>query len=149
MNRYQAELYHYGIKGMKKGVRRGPPYPLNKNKVTIKAKNAIIEMALKSGKVSKKVNPQKQGRHIKNSPDYVKGRSYIHGSFSTAQKLIDELSGTGSPIIDKNGNWTKKERVTAAKVIGTHVSNKTGIETPTSNALIVYSKTGSHIIPGR
>ena len=41
MNRYQAELYHYGIKGMKKGVRRGPPYPLNKNKVTTKAKNAI------------------------------------------------------------------------------------------------------------
>lgn len=26
------ELFHYGIPGMKKGVRRGPPYPIGSNK---------------------------------------------------------------------------------------------------------------------
>ena len=28
---YSNELYHYGIKGQKWGIRRGPPYPLGKN----------------------------------------------------------------------------------------------------------------------
>lgn len=28
------ELWHYGIKGMKWGVKNGPPYPLNKNKLS-------------------------------------------------------------------------------------------------------------------
>ena len=63
------------------------------------------------------------------------------------QKLVDELSGTGSPVLDAKGNWTNKERVQADSIIGVHVEKKTKKETETNKALIIYSKTGSHIVP--
>ena len=58
-----AELYHYGVKGMKWGVRNGPPYPLDKSKKSGKMKSTIIQDAIRSGEVSKKVNREKQLRH--------------------------------------------------------------------------------------
>ena len=45
------------------------------------------------------------------------------------------------------GNWTNKERVEGSEVIGVHVNLEDNIETETNKATIIYSKTGSHIVP--
>lgn len=110
-------------------------------------KSTIVKDAIDSGKVSKTININKQNRHIKGSDGYIMGRSYIKGNIEDAQKLVDELSGTGKPIIDSKGNWTNKERVEASETLGVHVNPDDNSETETKKATIVYSKTGSHIIP--
>lgn len=110
-------------------------------------KLTIVKDAIDSGKVSKTININKQNRHIKGSDGYIMGRSYIKGNIEDAQKLVDELSGTGKPIIDSKGNWTNKERVEASETLGVHVNPDDNSETETKKATIVYSKTGSHIIP--
>lgn len=61
--------------------------------------------------------------------------------------MVDKLSGTGEAIIDGNGDWTHKEKVTDPHIIGTHVEPRYGTETKTNKATIVYSKTGTHIYP--
>ena len=81
------------------------------------------------------------------SDGYIAGRSYINGTLEDAQMLVDALSGTGTPIFDKNGNWTNKERVQCKNVIGIHVDQDTKNENETKKATIIYSKTGSHIVP--
>ena len=134
-----SELFHHGIKGQKWGVRNGPPYPLDKSK-----KGGIIEEAIRSGKVKKTINREKQLRHTYSR--HTKGRSYLYGDLEYAQKLIDELSGTGEAMINRDGSWNRRERVTANDIIGVHV-DKNGFETPTKSAMIIYSKTGTHIYP--
>ena len=106
----------------------------------------IVKEAILSGKVSKVVNKEKQSRHIKGSSEYIKGRSYINGSLEDAQKIIDTLSGTGQPVMAKN-EWQNKERVSGMGIIGVHIDPNTLEETVTRHGLIIYSKTGSHIIP--
>lgn len=85
--------------------------------------------------------------HIKGSRGYIDGRSYLDGDLAEAQRLVDELSTTGEAVFDSNGNWKNKERVVSDKIIGTHADNENGKETRTKAAVIVYSKTGSHIYP--
>lgn len=131
-------IAHHGIKGQKWGVRNGPPYPLDKS---IKY-NKIIDEIDKSEKI---INKEKQARHTVYG--HIEGRSYINGDLKYAQKLIDELSGTGEPKFDRNGNWVKKEIVTADEIIGMYVDPYTGEETPSNKAVIIYSKTGAHIYP--
>lgn len=106
----------------------------------------IVRQAIQSGEVSAKINKEKQNRHIKDSAGYIKGRSYINGTLEDAQQMVDRLSGTGDPVMVKE-KWNKKERVSSETVIGVHIDPKTQEETETRHALIVYSKTGSHIIP--
>lgn len=97
--------------------------------------------------VSKIINANKQNRHIQGSSGYIAGRSYLYGSLEDAQALVDELGGTGIPVLDENGNWTHRERVEADRPIGVHVDQKTNEESETSSAMIIYSKTGSHVYP--
>lgn len=78
----------------------------------------------------------------------MKGKSYLDGDLDYAQALIDKLSGTGKVKTDKNGRWLNKEAVIHPNVIGTHVDSN-GVETKTNKAMIVYSKTGTHIYPRR
>lgn len=138
-------LYHHGIKGQKWGVRRTPEELGHVKKSIAKSSgNSIIEDAIASGKVSKNVNPDKQKRHLRHG--HLDGRSYIDGDLEYAQALIDELSGTGQPLIGSNGSWNSKERVSSSHIIGTHVAED-GAETKSNNGIIVYSKTGSHIYP--
>lgn len=33
--RIQKIIYHHGVKGQRKGIRNGPPYPINRNKLLI------------------------------------------------------------------------------------------------------------------
>lgn len=107
----------------------------------------VIKESIKSGKVSVDVNKEKQNRHIKSSSGYIPGRSYIYGSLEDAQILVNKLTCTGTPIISSDGEWQKKERVNNSSVIGIHIDPTTGKEEETSSALIIYSKSGSHIIP--
>lgn len=136
-------LAHHGIKGQKWGVRNGPPYPLDK----ASKGDTIVKDAIESGEVSKTINKEKQKRHTLS--DHDPGRSYLDGDLEYAQELVDRLGGTGEPIRDVKGNWTKRERVSDSEEIGTHVNPEDGTETKTSNAIIVYSKTGTHIYPAQ
>lgn len=131
------ELFHYGVKGMKWGVR-------NKRHNILKVRNTLIEDEIRSGRVSKNINKDKQERHTKDG--HVPGRSYINGDVRYAQKLVNSLSGTGTPIVSRNGEWTHRERVESSYTIGTHVDSN-GKQTVTNKAMIVYSKSGSHIYP--
>ena len=135
-----SELFHHGIKGQKWGVRNGPPYPLEKS-----PKGGIIEEAIRSGKVKKTINREKQLRHTYSH--HTKGRSYLYGDLEYAQNLIDKLSGTGEAMVDKKGNWINKEKVSCSDIVGIHIDDETKEETPTKAAMIVYSKTGTHIYP--
>lgn len=144
-------LRHHGIKGQKWGVRRGPPYPLEDKPpieevfAKLMSRDTIVQDAIRSGEVSKTINREKQMRHtMSGHPD---GRSYIHGDLDFAQQLVDELSGTGEPVIIKGNTWNKRERVVSSEVIGTHIDPDTGEKTKTSAAMIVYAKTGTHIYP--
>lgn len=112
----------------------------------IKVKKSVVSDAIKDGKVSKTINENKQNRHIPGSKEYIAGRSYIIGNVGEAQKLVDKLSGTGTPVI-VNGEWTNKERVENDSVLGVYVNPKTGEEAETRKAMIIYSKTGTHIVP--
>lgn len=134
-----SELAHHGVKGQKWGVRNGPPYPLDKSS----KHDTIVKDAIESGQVSKKINREKQMRHTKN--DHTPGRSYLDGDLEYAQKVVDKLSGTGKPVMNSD-NWLRKEKVVDSQIIGTHV-DRTGVETRTNKAMIVYSKTGTHIYP--
>lgn len=113
----------------------------------IQVKKFSVKDAVSSGAVTTKINAEKQGRHIKTSKAYIEGRSYINGTLEDAQRLVDDLSGTGDSMTDENGNWLHKERVQADHVFGIHVDRETGKETETSKGMIIYSKTGTHIIP--
>ena len=118
----------------------------SKKSGNIKVANPVVKDAIASGQVSTTINADKQNRHIKGSKGFVEGRSYINGTIEDAQKFLDELSGTGEPLMVK-GKWLNKERVTSANVIGVHVDPDTKEETETKNCMIIYSKTGSHIVP--
>lgn len=133
-------LFHHGIKGQKWGVRNGPPYPLAK----LSGHDTIVKDAIESGLVSKKINREKQLRHTKHG--HIEGRSYIDGDLEYAQELVDKLSGTGEAVCNKPDNWLRKEKVISPHIIGTHV-DEDGVETKTNKAMIVYSKTGTHIYP--
>lgn len=106
----------------------------------------VVSNALKSGTVKDSVNYQLQAKHCKEDPGYVEGRSYLYGSVSDAERLYNELKGTGEPLFASNGEWKNKERVSADRPIGVHI-DMAGVETETNSAMIVYSKSGSHIYP--
>lgn len=135
-------LAHHGIKGQKWGVRNGPPYPIDKSS----KESNMVKDAIESGRVSKIINKDKQRRHTLSGHD--SGRSYINGDLNFAQELINKHSGKGKPITDKHGEWTKKERFSDDSYIGEYV-NANGEEIKTKKGVIVYSKTGAHVYPGK
>lgn len=146
LNENTEEIQHSGVKGMKWGVKNGPPYPIeNKGRVAkVRGHGNIVEEAIRSGEVSKTVNKDKQKRHTKS--DHLPGRSYLDGDVEYAQKLVDKYSGKGIAILDKHKNWTRKEKFDDTDIIGTHV-NLDGTETRTNKGVISYSKTGTHVYP--
>lgn len=79
----------------------------------------MVKEAIESGMVSKTVNKARQERHTLKG--HIPGRSYLNGDLDFAQELIDNLIGTGEPVVVAGQEWKHKERVTASKIIGTHV----------------------------
>ena len=113
----------------------------------ITEKKSAVRGAIFSGKVSKTVNAAKQGRHMKESADYIPGRSYLYAeTIEQVQQMIDSVVGKGEPVFDKNGNWVNKERVRSSSMIGVAV-DPNGDEAESHMGMVVYSKTGAHIYP--
>lgn len=106
-----------------------------------------IRKLVKSDAVTKKVNVQKQNRHILGSPGYIEGRSYIYGDVETAQALVDRYHGTGTLVLSKKQKWTNKEVVETNSVIGCVVDPSSGEISGTNRITIHYSLTGTHVIP--
>lgn len=139
---------HSGVKGMKWYVRRYQNYDgtyteLGKMRRKHSMKQ-IIKESVDKGDVSDILNKEKQARHVLGS-GYKKGKSYLEPDIDP-EKLYNELKGTGSAIVDKNGNWLRKEVVAAPYIIATNI-DKNGEATKTHYATIHYSNTGSHIVP--
>lgn len=107
--------------------------------------SGVIDDAIKKGEVILKINSDKQYKHTLSH--HLPERSYLNGDDDYAQKLVNELSGTGKVLIGKDGKWSHKEWVTANRTIGIHVDVSDRTETETNKATIIYSKTGTHIFP--
>ena len=120
-----------------------------KNSLNSAKEDAILEAKklIASDAVNKAVNVEKQNRHVRTSPGYIQGRSYIFGDAQTAQLLVNDYSGKGDPMISSSGQWKNKEVVVADVNIGVCIDPKTGEETRTNRFTIHYSKTGTHIVP--
>lgn len=73
--------------------------------------------------------------------------SYLNISFEETNDLVKKYSGSGNISLKKNGTWDNKELIISSSVIGIHVNQGTGVETPTKAFYIHYSKTGTHIVP--
>ena len=102
---------------------------------------------IRSSTTNKTINPEKQNRHILDADEYAAGRSYVYGDLNTAQVLVNDYHGTGTPMFDKNGNWKNKEVVKASSDIGVNVDARNRTQQPTNRFVIHYSKTGTHIVP--
>ena len=145
--RYSSELCHYGVKGMKWGVRRTPEQlgHAKQKGIDKTEKSSIIRDAIESGEIKKDINKDKQLRHTLHG--HSAGKSYLYGDLDFAEDLVNKLSGTGELVFGKGGKWVKKERVVNPNVIGVCVNKETGEESITNKAMIAYSKTGAHIYP--
>lgn len=102
---------------------------------------------IRSDAVPKKLNKGHQQKHIKDSPGYLQGRSYIYGDLDVAQALVDKYHGTGTPVFKRNGEWKEKEIVVSDSVIGVNVDDQSGEETETNRFVIHYGKKGTHVVP--
>ena len=112
--------------------------------------NKRVEETLKhirSDEVVKTINRGHQQKHIKDSPGYIAGRSYIYGDLEKAQGLVYAHHGTGTPVFKRNGEWSDKEIVLVDEVIGVNVDLDTGEEIETKRFVIHYGKKGTHIVP--
>ena len=106
-----------------------------------------IRAHIRSDAIVKKINPEKQSKHIKESIGYIAGRSYLLPSVD-AQELVDKFHGTGH-IAQSGGIWKNKETIAANFDIGIEVDIESGMETITNRFTIHYSKTGTHIVPSK
>ena len=102
---------------------------------------------IRSDEVVKIINRGHQQKHIKDSPGYIAGRSYIYGDLEKAQSLVYAHHGTGTPVFKRNGEWNDKEIILVDEVIGVNVDPDTGEEIETKRFVIHYGKKGTHIVP--
>ncbi len=86
----------------------------------------------------------KQNEHIPDTKEFKSGKSEIHISLTELQSLVNSKAGTGA-VISK----TTKERVDFGKIIGNWVDVKTGKSIPTTKGIIIYSNSGTHVVPAR
>lgn len=107
--------------------------------------SGIIKAEIEKGNIKLDINHEKQARHIKGSPEYKEGRSYLTISEEEAQDIINRKSGTGVIHISKSGQI--KEVIETDFDIGVNVNKNTHAEETTNAATIHYSKTGTHLVP--
>lgn len=156
-----SQLYHYGIKGQKWGIRRfqnadgtltiqgRERYKDNRETHHKRNPNSKVIQALEAGKMSVKVNVSNQTKHIKGSHNFEAGKSYVLGNLEDCQTLISELYGTGQALTNRRNEFNNKERVRASRVFGVYVDKETKQESKTRYGIIHYGKAGAHIIPAR
>lgn len=156
-----SQLYHYGIKGQKWGMRRfqnadgtltiqgRERYKDNRENHHKRDPDSKMMQALEAGKISVKVNVSNQTKHIKGSHNFVLGKSYVLGNIEDCQALISELYGTGQALMNIHNEFNNKERVRASRVFGVYVDKETKQESKTRYGIIHYGKAGAHIIPAR
>ncbi|MDO4571525.1 MAG: polymorphic toxin type 50 domain-containing protein [Planctomycetia bacterium] len=89
------------------------------------------------------IHDGKQGKHIPGHPNYQKGRSTLSIPLPELQKLVMQYSGTG----EKVSNY--KERVDFGKIIGQYMDPDSHVASDTKYGMIIYSKTGVHVVPAR
>ena len=109
----------------------------------------FVDLEVKAGRISLKINPEKQNRHIKGTKEYINGKSYLTIDLAEAQKLVDSLHGTGIILYNKNGDWKRKELISTDRLVGVDVDQQTGLESKTKSFTAHYSNTGTHIVPWR
>lgn len=104
----------------------------------------LLLKKIQSGELPLTINPEKQKRHILSEGETEKpdGRSYLTITVPEAQDVINRLHGTGGIKYIKSSSKFS-ELVTDDKIIGVDGISKS----ETSDALIAYSKTGTHLIP--
>ncbi|WP_223876464.1 polymorphic toxin type 50 domain-containing protein [Companilactobacillus huachuanensis] len=88
------------------------------------------------------MNPEKQAAHMASTR--INGKSYFDDNVDV-QKLLDEYSGTGKVLQDRNGRRTNAEVVYLDKSIG--IEGSTGNKV--SGIKIHHSKKRTHIVPVR
>lgn len=92
----------------------------------------------------------KQGKHIKEHSNYLKGRSFITITQEEVQELVNKYAGTGKCEFSRKGKWQHTEIIGKTdKQIGFVVDPVTFEEKPTTAFKIHYSKNGTHIVPCR
>ena len=102
---------------------------------------------IRSANTPKALNVGHQRKHIREDGRDIGNRSFLYGTIEDAQRLVDKYSGTGEPKLDRRGNWTHKEFVTADHIVGESVNPETGIGSPTHRFAIHYGKRGTHVAP--
>ena len=110
---------------------------------------ALME-AIEKGIVLDKINKEKQAKHCDEDENFDEQRSHIYGNVDDAIKLYNKYRGSGEVFINNNGSFI--EYVETGKTVGLYQNNKKGadyIGYTSSIIKIHYSKTGSHLYPGR
>ena len=72
----------------------------------------------------------------------------MYFSTNMAQRYILKLHGTGRLVSSRKGDCVKKERVQSSEPIGVYIDRDSNAH-ETCNAMIIYSKDGTHIYPIR
>lgn len=109
----QNELYHYGVKGMRCGVRR------TKHQLSLEKKARLqMKEALASGRFKKAVNRESQMRHLIGK-GYIPGRSYMFGdlepfkSWSINTPVLEEQFRILKLAIGYREKWLMLEGLSA------------------------------------
>jgi RHS repeat-associated protein len=94
--------------------------------------------------ISRSINQGKQGKHLVGHNNYVAGKSVLTVDAQTLLNNVHSRNVTSMQGID-----AVKTRVNFGKTIGNYVNPQTGVATPTTNGIVINSKTGVHIVPAR
>lgn len=100
------ELYHYGVPGMKHGVRRGPPYPIGSGKGS--TKNGALDKK-KSERAKKKKDAEKKRAAKKKAAEEAE-REKILKSPKKLYKNRDKFTKEEIDKALKRFEWEKKLR---------------------------------------
>ena len=124
------------------GYANGDIMPLTDTEFAVTKARRTIKYAVK------KLNPEKQSKHIRGAKEYKPGRSYLLIGMDDIQTIVDKYSGTGEPQMNSMGDtWARRELVETGQVIGVSVDPNTGEEVKTSRAIIHYANNDVHIVP--
>lgn len=116
-------------------------------RIVDKLSKKYVANGIKSNKIKDEINVDKQLPHLEQTAK--NNRSYIYGDLNRAKKLYDKYKGTGYSLIDTDGKWNNKEFVNTNEKIGRYSNEDGSIAYDSRQLVIIYSKTGVHIYPGK